>query len=101
MNMNNEIAVGIVLYQPDMTRLKQCIVNLEKQVDKIYVFDNSEKKINLTDEQIVYMTEGENRGISYALNRIIEKAQIDGFEWVVTMDQDSIIPDGMIDGFKK
>ena len=99
--MNNEIAVGIVLYQPDMTRLKQCIVNLEKQVDKIYVFDNSEKKINLTDERIVYMTEGENKGISYALNRIIEKAQIDGFEWVVTMDQDSIIPDGMIDGFKK
>lgn len=101
MEKSNKIAVGIVLYQPDITRLEQCIVNLEKQVDKIYVFDNSEKETTLNDERIVYMTEGENRGISYALNRIMEKAKIDGFDWVVTMDQDSIVPDGMIEGFKK
>lgn len=101
MHMNNKIAVGIVLYQPDMARLKQCVANLEKQVDKIYVFDNSEKGTNLNDEHIVYMTEGKNRGIAYALNKIMEKAQIDDFDWVVTMDQDSIVPDGMISGFRK
>lgn len=101
MKKSNKIAAGIVLYQPDMIRLERCIENLKKQVDKIYVFDNSEKETKLNDVPIVYMTEEKNKGISYALNKIMERAKMDGFNWVVTMDQDSIIPHGMIGGFEK
>lgn len=101
MDKNNKIAAGIVLYQPDIIRLEKCIENLKKQVDRIYVFDNSEKRIKINDAPIVYMTEDKNKGISYALNKIMKKAKMDGFNWVLTMDQDSIIPDGMISGFEE
>ena len=31
----------------------------------------------------------------------MERARADGYEWVLTMDQDSILPDGMVDDFSK
>lgn len=100
-NSNINVAVGVVLFNPELTRLMACIENLKQQVSKIYVFDNSSETIHISDDSIVYITENKNKGIAYALNRIMERAQIDGFKWVVTMDQDSIVPCGMIDGFKE
>lgn len=101
-----KIAAGIVLYKPNIDRLKKCVEKLASQVDKIYIFDNSDwqndsiyKKLNL--DNILYFSENHNRGIAYALNRIMEKAKSDGYDWVITMDQDSVIPDGMINGFKE
>ena len=101
MNKSNKIAAGVVLYHPDMIRLEKCIENLKKQIDKIYIFDNSEEKIKINNAFVVYMTEEKNKGISYALNKIMRRAKMDGFNWVMTMDQDSIIPDGMIEGFEE
>ena len=98
---NNTIAVGIVLYNPDISRLNKCINSIKQQTSKIYIFDNSTEEILIDKESVIYLSEGKNKGIAYALNRIIEKAQQDGFEWVLTMDQDSIVPDGMIAGFEK
>lgn len=100
-NNNDSVAAGIVLFNPELTRLMACIENLKQQVSKIYIFDNSSRAIHINDDSIVYITENKNKGIAYALNRIMERAQKDGFEWVVTMDQDSIVPCGMIDGFKE
>jgi GT2 family glycosyltransferase len=80
-------------------RLNRCLEELKKQVNKIYVFDNSDSSTEMKCENVVYMSEKENRGIAYALNRIMENAHADGYQWVVTMDQDSVIPDGMIKGF--
>lgn len=31
----------------------------------------------------------------------MERAGADGYEWVLTMDQDSILPDGMVADFSK
>lgn len=100
-NNNDSVAAGIVLFNPELTRLIACIENLKQQVSKIYIFDNSSMSIHINDDSTVYITENKNKGIAYALNRIMERAQKDGFEWVVTMDQDSIVPCGMIDGFKE
>lgn len=97
--MTNSIVAGIVLYNPDLVRLNQSLIKIKEQFEKIYVFDNSDDAVLLNDEKIVYMTKGKNYGIAYALNRIMERAQEDGYQWVVTLDQDSIIPDGMLDGF--
>lgn len=94
------IAAGIVLYRPDMDRLKQCLEHLSGQTGHIYIFDNSPDKICL--EQTGHMTclsEPGNKGIAYALNRIMERAVLDGYRWVLTMDQDSVIPDGMVEDF--
>lgn len=94
------IAAGIVLYNPDIERLKKCFDSLKQQVSKIFVFDNSEIQHVIQDKSVVYLSEDKNRGIAYALNCIMLEAQKNGFDWVVTMDQDSVVPNGLFEGFK-
>ncbi|MGN1277433.1 MAG: glycosyltransferase family 2 protein [Floccifex sp.] len=96
------IAVGIVLYNPDVKRFRECIDEILKQVDKVYVFDNSEESTNIAlSDKVVYLSERKNMGIAYALNMIMDSAKKDGYDWVITMDQDSIIPVGLVDAYKE
>lgn len=95
------IAAGIVLFNPDdLNRLEACINSVLSQIDKVYIFDNSTVEWNRSfDNKVMYLTENENKGIAYALNRIMKAAQNDGFDWVITMDQDSILPAGIKDRY--
>lgn len=92
------IAVGIVLYNPEeMTRFESCIKSVLEQVDKVYIFDNSTESVVYDFPcNVQYITEGSNKGIAYALNRLMEAAKLDGYLWMVTLDQDSILPKGLI-----
>lgn len=97
-----KIAAGIVLYNPEIDRFEACINSLMQQVDKVYVFDNSEITCTFEKFSIVsYLTDSKNMGIAYALNRIMEEALKDGYDWVITMDQDSIVPKGMVDKYRE
>lgn len=100
MNTGNSIAAGIVLFNPEKERLEDNICRLKEQVKDIYIFDNSEIS-NGGYEGITYLSENRNCGIAYALNRIMEQAKDDGHKWLITMDQDSLIPNGMIYGFEE
>lgn len=93
-----KIAAGIVLFNPDdMSRTIACLSSISAQLERIYIFDNStEPTDQMNLENVVYLTENRNTGIAHAMNRIMEQAESDGYEWVVTMDQDSILPDGLI-----
>lgn len=96
-----KIAAGVVLYNPDdINRLHRNIEVLKKQVSEIYLFDNStvELKLKISDG-ITYLKEDGNKGIAYALNAIMQHAEKDGYSWVLTMDQDSILPEGMVESF--
>ena len=42
MNARKSIAAGIVLFNPEKERLEKNIYCLKEQVEKIYIFDNSE-----------------------------------------------------------
>ena len=42
-----------------------------------------------------------NIGLAGALNLIFQQAYKDGYDWVLTLDQDSIVQQNMIDEFKK
>lgn len=98
-----KIAAGIVLFNSDDSiRLLACINSVLSQVEKVYIFDNStiNTDVGLSDN-IVYVTEHDNKGIAYALNHIMQMAKDDGYEWVITMDQDSILPEGMLIDFEK
>lgn len=94
----SKIASGIVLFNPDnIERLSKSIESVLHQVERVYIFDNSTKHYDYHfPDFVIYMTEHKNKGIAYALNRIMEKALSDGYDWVVTMDQDSILPDEAI-----
>ena len=94
------IAAGIVVFNAEKGRLENNISRLKKQVKDVYIFDNS----NVSDgdyDGVTYLSENKNCGIAYALNRIMEQAKADGYKWLITMDQDSLIPDEMVHGFEE
>lgn len=100
----NSIAAGIVLYNPsDFVRFKEAFTSVVNQFSRVYVFDNSTKSIKLPEKSsnLIYITEHKNMGIAYALNKIMKLASKDGFKWVVTMDQDSIVPNNLISEYNK
>lgn len=85
-----KLAAVVVLYNPN----DQVIENIKSYidyVDTVYAVDNSssDNESRFNDPKIVYIANGENKGIAYALNAGAKQAVKDGFEWLLTMDQDS------------
>jgi rhamnosyltransferase len=57
------------------------------------------RSLNLKNVEI--LSNNQNFGISYALNQGIRLAKIKGFEWVVTLDQDSLLTKDNIEILRK
>ena len=93
-----KVAAGIVLFNPDIPRFEECLSRILEQIDLVILFDNvgNQKKYENMNDKIVYMTENQNKGIAYALNKIMYEAKSRGYDWVVTMDQDTILPSNYI-----
>ena len=96
------IAGTVVLYRPDddvLINIKSYLSNLSV----LYVVDNSEVANEeivgqiLKLEKTVYICNGENLGIAKALNIAAEKAIVDGYDLLLTMDQYSNAFPEMID----
>lgn len=99
-----DIAAGIVLYNPNIDRLKQLLAIITRMVDKVFLYNNSSDSFDFILEsykdKLVYLSEGKNLGIAYALNKIMEKAQMYNYDWVITLDQDTLIPETLVDSFR-
>lgn len=98
---------GIVLFNPDLGRLKSNIDGIAPQVDLIYCVDNGsnnecEAESLLSNcEKVILKKNGNNKGIAIALNQIAEFASENGAEWVLTLDQDSEPQPGLIKAYEK
>ena len=98
-----KICAGIVLYNPDLDRLKANVDAISCQVEKVIIVDNGSSNVedvklllaNYSNLIIIYNQE--NLGIAKALNQILETAKSNGFEWALTLDQDSVCPEKMIE----
>ena len=91
------IVAGYVLYNPDRERFLKGFEIVKKQFGKVIIFDNvGDCETLIVDDGVVYITEHQNKGIAYGLNRIVECAKQHGYEWVVTLDQDTIIPNNIV-----
>ena len=96
-----KIAAIVVLYNPTDT-VFESINSYINNVDKLFVIDNSErrstkylkhlKKIN----KVKYIWNKTNKGIAYSYNLAAKKALIEEYNWLLTMDQDSKWPSGML-----
>lgn len=98
-------AAVCILYCPDWDRLRRNIAACLEQVERMYLIDNSEPPIEVpeeieTEDRIRYVGCGGNAGIARALNCGCRLAAEDGFDWVLTLDQDSVIPVDMIGKYK-
>lgn len=104
-----DISAGIVLYNPEIDRLKENINAIINQCTHIYLVDNGSDNINnisdlleeYNDLKITVIYNKKNIGIASALNQLTEAAKKDNFNWILTLDQDSISPLNIIDSFKK
>lgn len=87
------IAGVVILYYPDAQVLTRIETYLNR-LDILYIIDNSEKKTAyisslLRHHKVVYLHDNENKGISIRLNQAANLALQKGYNWLLTMDQDS------------
>jgi rhamnosyltransferase len=90
-----KIATLVILYQPK-AELIYNIHSYINEVEKLYVVDNSEKvnadirkELEISGFNFEYISNQRNLGIALALNQGAAAALNDGFDWLLTMDQDS------------
>lgn len=101
------IGAGIVLYNPNIFRLKENLDAISKQVNYIFLVDNYSDNINeiknlIKDYLDIELIENkENLGIAKGLNQIFVRAKEESYEWILTLDQDSIVQKGLINLYRK
>lgn len=90
-----KIAAVVLLYHPPEEVLSH-IESYRKEVAHLYLVDNTEQEsfssvtealMALPNISLIYRAE--NIGVAKAFNLALEHAQRDGYEWLLTMDQDS------------
>ena len=85
----------VVLYNPSST-INDKISSYINEIDKLFIVDNSKvdnSHLLLKNNKIKYIPNYDNLGISSALNMAARFASDEGFDWLLTMDQDSFFED--------
>ncbi|MCM1171489.1 MAG: glycosyltransferase family 2 protein [Clostridium sp.] len=109
--MKDLTAAGIVLYNPDINRIKENINAVINQVDYVILVDNGSKNksdieaaishsLHSSDKLIIRFSQ-KNNGIAWALNQIFKLAEEQSVTWVLTLDQDSVCPSDMMERYIK
>jgi rhamnosyltransferase len=92
-----KLAGSVILYNPPDNVFNNIETYIEF-VEHLYVFDNSPKYNNcipeLYEKKVSYIHSGENDGISKCLNKALNLSMNAGFEYLLTMDQDSSFNEG-------
>ncbi|WP_342647782.1 glycosyltransferase family 2 protein [Mucilaginibacter sp. CSA2-8R] len=88
------IAATVILYNPTLEIISNA-KSYANYVDKVIAVDNSEGSCNAIVqsfrgfENSVFISNGDNLGIANALNTAAQIAYQEGYQWLLTMDQDS------------
>ncbi len=90
-----EVSAVIVVFQPNLELIKN-VEAIRQQVDRIVIVDNGSSEEALIHLRRVNQVQGietiwnaNNLGVAAALNQGVQRARELGFEWVLTLDQDS------------
>ena len=84
-----KLAGTVILYNPSKENLENILVYLN-EVDRLYLVCNSANipKVSLS-KKITYIYNSSNYGIAKSLNIAAYQAIKDGYEYLLTLDQDS------------
>jgi GT2 family glycosyltransferase len=106
--MKSSILAVIVLYKTaprdslSVTSLMRAFgaTSKERLRLRVVLFDNSpEVKVHPgVFEEEVYVSVSENRGLAHAYNAGLRMAQEEGFDWLLTLDQDTSLPQDFLTG---
>ena len=98
---------GVVTYNPEIARLQENLSTLINQVDELYIFDNGSKNIlevekilNQYADKVILKKSPSNKGIAFALKDMMEFARVKKFDWVLSVDQDTVLKSNLVDKYK-
>ena len=101
---NLKVAGMVTLYNPTDNDIKNISTYIDS-IDVLYVIDNTEGTDNKDrlpkNDKIEYIFNNNNIGVAAALNLAAKKAKDDGYQWLLTNDQDTTFINGVIDEMKK
>jgi rhamnosyltransferase len=96
--MQSSFLTIIILYKPDIKVLQKNLNSLITQVDEIILINNGEKKdilgLNIYNCKLIHNKI--NEGISIVINKSLKYASINGFKYLLTLDQDSMLCENSI-----
>jgi rhamnosyltransferase len=99
-----KLAGTVILFYPPENVFAN-IATYIHEIEVLYIFDNTpDKIIRIPDEikyKCSYMHSGENEGIAKKLNDAMNIASNEGFDYLLTMDQDSFFGDGDLKKYKE
>lgn len=99
--MNPRLFACFVTHNPNIELLKKSINFLKSQVDKIFIVDNASSNSseirNAFYDSVSIKFLAENVGLSKAYNIGIESAINDSFDFIIFLDQDSLLQPDAID----
>ena len=90
-----KIAGVVIVYYPDFSKLLLNIGTYVDEIEQLFVVFNSPvsdenvNDLNSRHSNLQLQFNNENAGIAAALNQTAQKALSLGYEWLLTMDQDS------------
>lgn len=104
-----KIFAGIVLYNPDIERLKENVDNIINQVSRVILVNNGSENTEeieqyldgLEKQKIIYKNLNKNKGIAAALNVIVNKCIDYNVNWVITLDQDTVCNKDIVQKYRK
>lgn len=90
--MKIKLACVVILYNPSQEIITK-VIKYGCFFEKVILIDNSKEVITelCNSHKIEYIPLRKNMGISHALNRGINRAKELNFDWVILLDQDSIV----------
>ena len=102
-----KIVAGIILYNPDIDRLMDNISAIYQQVESIIIIDNNSINIIEFEEKLTrnnkikLVKNTSNQGVAKALNQLAIAAIGFNYEWLITLDQDSVVPENLVEIYSR
>lgn len=92
-----KIAIGVVLYNPNINKINKLIEEYNKKVQYIFFIDNSSNNIEFIEKELkkvqnlIIIKNKKNEGIAKALNQLLKIAYDRNIDYLLTLDQDSFL----------
>lgn len=97
----------VVLFNPDIGRLKENVNAVVGQVDQVLLVDNGSENLEQVHlafdavPKVSFIENGENLGVAAALAIAMDFSKEIGCDWVLTLDQDSVCKPGLVNEYLK
>lgn len=94
------VAAVVVLFHPELERLQALFESIRGQVDRVWFIDNTPgasagqyvPRKEMPAWEVTYLPLGDNMGIAVAQNTGIAAVRAAGYDHVLLLDQDSLLP---------